>query len=489
MNSISLIFPHQLFEVNPCLIKGSKVVLVEEYLFFRQYKFHKQKLVLHRASMKAYEQNLRLKGFDVEYIDSTNDYCDVRKLIRELAKAGVEKIAYCNTIDNWLEKRIRESAQKNGVQLLQIDTPNFICTESYINEYFNQKKRYFLTTFYTDQRLRLNVLIDNKKPVGGQWTFDTENRKKMPETTLVPQLPSQEKNNFVVEAIEYINQHFQHNPGCTQNFIYPISHHSSKAWLKVFLEQRFAHYGIYQDAIIKGQNFLFHSILTPMLNIGLLQPAAVIDEAIEAAEKHHIPINSLEGFVRQILGWREYIRAIYIREGNKQRTTNYWNHQRKIPVSFYNATTGIEPIDDCIKRLNETGYNHHIERLMLLGNFMCLCEFHPDEIYQWFMEMYIDAYDWVMVPNVYGMSQFADGGLMSTKPYISSSNYILKMSNYKKGNWCEIFDALYWNFIYKNRSFFEQNPRMSVMTKQLDKSGDKLTRQLQVAEQYLDSLG
>jgi deoxyribodipyrimidine photolyase-related protein len=188
---------------------------------------------------------------------------------------------------------------------------------------------------------------------------------------------------------------------------------------------------------------LYHSVLTPMLNIGLLQPQQIISAALDFAAKNDVPLNSLEGFVRQIMGWREFIRIVYEREGCKQRTTNYWGFTRKIPACFYDGTTGIVPIDNVIKKVLQSGYNHHIERLMVLGNFMLLCEFDPKKVHQWFMEMYVDAYDWVMVPNVYGMTQFADGGLMTTKPYISGSNYLMKMSDYAKGSWQEIWDGLF----------------------------------------------
>ena len=204
---------------------------------------------------------------------------------------------------------------------------------------------------------------------------------------------------------------------------------------------------------------------------------------------NNIPVNSLEGFVRQVLGWREYIRAVYETQGVKQRTANYWQHTRPIPKALWEGSTGIEPIDDAIGRLLKTGYNHHIERLMILGNFMLLCEFDPNEVYRWFMEMYIDSYDWVMVPNVYGMSQYADGGLMSTKPYISGSSYVLKMSNYSKGNWCAVWDALFWRFIYKHKEKFAKNPRMSMMAVQVSKMDqDKLNQHLSIAENFLAGL-
>ena len=200
-------------------------------------------------------------------------------------------------------------------------------------------------------------------------------------------------------------------------------------------------------------------------------------------------MNSCEGFIRQIIGWREFIRGVYIAVGSKERVKNFWNFKRKIPSSFYSGDTGIEPIDDTIKKINESAYANHIERLMIIGNFMLLCEFDPDEVYRWFMEMFIDSYDWVMVPNVYGMSQFSDAGMMSTKPYISSSNYILKMSNYKKGDWCKIWDSLFWNFMDKQRDFFVKNPRMRMLISSFDKMEEtKKITLLETADNYLKSL-
>ena len=190
---------------------------------------------------------------------------------------------------------------------------------------------------------------------------------------------------------------------------------------------------------------------------------------MEYSDLNSIPLNSVEGFLRLLIGWREFIRGVYTVDGIKQRTRNYWGFTKAVPKSFYDGTTDIEPLDNTIFRCLKYGYVHHIERLMILGNIMMLSRFDPDSVYKWFMEYFIDAYDWVMVPNIYGMSQFADGGLMSTKPYISGSNYILKMSDYKKGKWSGIWDALYWEFINSNRDFFLNNPRMAMMISMYDK--------------------
>jgi len=259
--------------------------------------------------------------------------------------------------------------------------------------------------------------------------------------------------------------------------------------LNDFLKSRFRLFGDYEDAIAKDELIIYHSVLSPLLNSGLLIPEYVVEKSIKFAAQNKIPINVLEGIIRQIIGWREFIRVIYEKQGVNQRNSNYFTLKKKMPKVFHDATTGIEPVDSTIKKLHKHAYLHHIERLMVPGNFMLLCEVNPNDVYKWFMEMFIDAYDWVMVPNVYGMSQFADGGLMSTKPYISSSNYILKMSDYKKGIWYDIWDGLYGRFLSKNKKLFAQNPRMTMMIRLLEKMDQKkLSGHIKTAEEYLSKL-
>jgi deoxyribodipyrimidine photolyase-related protein len=290
-----------------------------------------------------------------------------------------------------------------------------------------------------------------------------------------------EANNFFEEAKEYTQRNFPNNIGSlNEGIIYPIGFKESKAWLQQFLEHRIMEFGDYEDAIVQKEILLNHSMLTPLLNVGMITPLKIIQNTLEFNMSKQVPINSLEGFVRQIIGWREFIRGVYVAKGREERTSNYWGFNRKIPKSFYDGSTGILPVDETIKKILKTGYCHHIERLMVLGNFMLLCEFDPNEVYRWFMEMFIDAYDWVMVPNVYGMSQFADGGMMSTKPYISASNYLIKMSDYPKGAWQEIWDALFWRFMNKQRNFFLKNPRLGMLIKiydQWDESKQKVIHQ------------
>jgi len=305
----------------------------------------------------------------------------------------------------------------------------------------------------------------------------------------VPSLPTVKRTPRSKQAIESVEDEFPGAPGSLDNLYYPTTHALAEKWLDTFLGERFIKFGPYEDAMAAGHNWLHHSVLTPMLNTGLLTPAQVIETALRFADKSNVPLNSLEGFVRQIIGWREFMRATYDDLGVPMRTTNHWKHKRNLPDSFYDGTTGIDPIDDAIHRILDTGYCHHIERLMILGGFMFLCEIKPDDIYAWFMEMFIDSYDWVMVPNVYAMSQHADGGAITTKPYFSGSNYVLKMSNYKKGEWSEIWDALFWRWIIRNSDALKGNPRWAMMVR----NGEKMTEEkrnahLKTAASYLKGL-
>ncbi|NWF90345.1 MAG: cryptochrome/photolyase family protein [Ignavibacteriaceae bacterium] len=491
MKSALLIFPHQLFEKHPAFEKNRIIYLVEESLFFKQYKFHKYKLAFHRASMKFYHDYLIQKNFKVNYIEANDESADIRKLLLTLNKNGINEIHFSDVADNWLEKRIRKTAVKAGLKVIEHPSPCFINTKDEIKKYFDERKKYFQTSFYIHQRKKINLLLNQDGlPAGGKWTYDSENRLKYPSNKKPPQIIFPLLNNNYIEAINYVNKNFHSNYGeFNQNYIYPTTFNESKIWFQQFLENRFREFGAYEDAIVANESVLHHSLLTPMLNVGLLTPNYILQETLTFAEKEKIPINSLEGFIRQIIGWREFIRAVYELRGSEQRTKNFWNFKKKIPERFWKGETGLKPLDITIKKVLDTGYCHHIERLMVLGNFMLLCEFDPDEVYRWFMELFIDAYDWVMVPNVYGMSQFADGGLIATKPYISGSNYLIKMSDYKKGDWQLIWDGLFWRFMDKHRSFFLSNTRLRGLINIFDKMDlDKKRKLLNAAEDYLQKL-
>lgn len=491
MNELSLVFPHQLFKNNPALAKDRPVYLVEETLFFSYQNFHKQKLVFHRASMKAYANYLNNSGFQVNYIEFDSELADTRALIKKLLQDGVKVFHFCELCDYYLQQRLEKKVVEKS-QLKPYESPQFLNSQDDLKHFFKPNKKVFrMAAFYKQERIKLGILLEGKdSPKGGKWSYDIENRKKYPKDKTPPPVQYPDPTAPYKEALDYVDKHFAANYGKVfDSPLYPINFEQAEAWLAQFLEQRFAGFGPYEDAIVKGNSVLHHSVLTPLLNSGLLTPKQVLDCALDYAGQNNIALNTVEGFVRQIIGWREFMRGMYGVKGVAMRTKNFWGFSRKIPESFYTGNTGIEPVDHIIKQVLNTAYCHHIERLMVLGNFMLLCEFDPDEVFRWFMELFIDGYDWVMVPNVYGMSQFADGGLFATKPYISSSNYIKKMSNFKSGEWEATWDGLFWHFMDKQRNFFSGNPRLAMLLSNFDKmEAQKRELHLNNAQEFLKNI-
>ncbi len=485
---ISLLFPHQLFKSHPATRKGRQVYLYEDPLFFTQYRFHKNKLILHRASMKYAASWLEQQKLEVTYV-TCGEAPDLSSLFKQLSGTGVKSIHLADPVDYLLERRLKRFARRHDMELKFYESPMFLLSREEVGEKLGARKDYFMASFYKKQRKGLDLLMDNDEPVGGKWSFDDENRKKLPKDHNPPEIYIPQQNEYVQEAIAYVEEHFSDNPGDTAHFCYPVTYYQAEKWLDDFLENRMGKFGDYEDAMSADHPFLYHSVLTPALNIGLLTPDQVLDTTLEWHRKKKYPLNSLEGFVRQIIGWREFMRGIYQQESVFERTNNHFNHDRKIPSSFWTGETGIPPLDDVIRKVITYGYAHHIERLMLMGNFMLLCEFDPDEVYRWFMELFIDAYDWVMVPNVYGMILYADGGLFTTKPYISGSNYVRKMSSYGKGEWSDIWDGLYWRFLHMHKKELRENGRMNMVMSLLERMEEgKLENHLKTADNYLSKL-
>jgi deoxyribodipyrimidine photolyase-related protein len=482
----ALIYPHQLFSPHPALQGCDLAVLVEDPLFFKQYDFHAQKLVFHRASMNAWASAANKDGHAVETVRA-DELSHTGDIARWLERRGIKQVRVVETCDDWLERRLEKALRRAKISCEIVPDPHVLTPRSVFESFGEGKRAWFFTDFYIEQRRRLRILVDEDgKPTGKKWSFDTENRRKLPQGLVIPTHPAFRESAVVTAAKASVASDFPKALGNASRFAYPTTHAEAQRGLEHFMEHHAASFGDYEDAISSRETFLFHSVLTPALNSGLLSPSDVIKAAL--ARKHTLPMNSLEGFLRQVIGWREYIRGVYLRLGRTQRTSNVWGHTRPMPRAFYDGTSGIEPVDTVIRRVREHAYCHHIERLMILGNFFLLCEIHPDAIYRWFMELFIDAYDWVMVPNVYGMSQYSDGGLITTKPYISGSAYVLRMSDFSRGPWCEIWDALYWRFIHKHADVFARIPRTGMITSQARKMGPRLDALCKVADRFLDRL-
>jgi len=488
MGTAAIIFPNQLFSARPVCAEAREVFLVEHSHFFRAFRFNKKKLVFHRASMKAYADELAKKGTLVHYVDEA-EFNRAGRLDRILRPFRPDALTVADPCDAALNREVREVAKRLGCELHVLESPQFMSDTASLDTFFKNRTHFSLARFYSAQRKRFGILMDDGKPVGGKWSFDAQNRRALPKNVIIPKLPKAKVSEYVEEAGEYVGARFGDNPGSVEGFFYPVTSREARRWLRRFLEKRLAQFGPYEDAISKDRPFLFHSLLSPLLNAGLLTPADVIVQTLKFSENHEVALNSLEGFIRQVLGWREFMRAVYLQIGAEQRRANFWGCQNALPGSCYTARTAMEPVDAVIRRVLDNAFAHHIERLMILGNFMLLCEIRPDEVFRWFMELFIDAYDWVMVPNVYGMSQYADGGRITTKPYVSSSNYVRKMSDFPRGAWCDIWDALFWRFVHKHQGIFARNRRMSIMVRQLQRMDqEKLKGHLGLAERYLATL-
>lgn len=422
-----LILPNQLFE-SKYIDKKYKILIWECPHFFTDYKYNKKKLILHRSSMKYYYDYLIKKGYDVTYktfqekLNDQEDYI----LYNPLNKLDLLKIP--------------------NVTIYNKPTPNLLLSTSLSNEYYNKTNKFFFNAFYMWSKQKLNILPGVKSQ-------DKMNRKvpKINEINRISQPYNHIKysslsNKYVEEACQYIERHFKNNYGNVNNFIFPITHKEAILWLDHFIKYKFQLFGDYQDYIDKTDNHMYHSLLSSLINIGLLNPYDIIYKINSV--QNNISLNSYEGFIRQLF-WREYQYYCYMQVDYTNE--NYFKNNKPLTKDWYNGTTNIPPVDDAIMEAFDTGYLHHIKRLMVIGNYMNLCQINPKEGFKWFMEFSCDSYVWVMCQNVYDMVFFVTNGKTSRRPYISSSNYILKMSNYKKDHWAYIWDKKYKGFIKANK--------------------------------------
>ena len=483
-----VILGNQLFPTERLPPTASTPVFMAEDLGLCTYvKHHQQKIVLFLAAMRAYADELMEAGYEVTY--HRLDVTDIRpyedKLAAAIMASGASSIEHFEIEDKPMERRIVRFAEDHDLRRIELSSPMFLSTRAEFEAFASGKSRLLMADFYKAQRRRLGVLIDDDaEPAGGRWSFDTENRKKLPRSVTPPEIVWANPTKHVDEVIDLVGREFADHPGDAAEFRWPTTREQARDWLDDFVTNRLELFGPYEDAISLRTTTVFHSVLSPCLNLGLLTPDEVIEKALARADE--IPLQSLEGFVRQLIGWREFVRGVYQEFGDRQDKSNFWSHEREMTATWYDGSTGIPPLDDAICAAQRLGWTHHIPRLMVLGNLMTLCEIRPASAHRWFMEMFVDSSEWVMGPNVYGMGLFSDGGIFATKPYICGSNYLLKMSDYGKGPWCDVVDGLYWRFIDKHREFFGGNPRLALMPRALDRlDGARRSRIFAAAEDFL----
>ena len=447
--------------------------MAEDYQLCTYEKHHKLKILLFLSAMRSYAENLKNNKFKIEYQKIENkefkdDY--LKKLKKIINSKNIKEVSSFEIEDKFFEKKITLFLKKENIKWNIVQTPMFLNSRNDFKNYLKKSKKPFMATFYKDVRKKSGILMgSDANPIGGKWSFDEDNRNKLPKNITIPKFPKIGETNNTKKLKPIIEKLFSDHPGNTDNFWFATEYEDVLKILNSFIKEKLNLFGDYEDAVNQQNNVLFHSTLSPYINLGLITPELVIKKVLEFHKKKKIRLNSLEGFIRQIIGWREFMRGIYQSYSNEMETRNFFKQNRKMKKSWYEGNTGLPPLDYSIKNAVDYGWSHHIERLMILSNIMNLCEIKPTIVYRWFMEMFVDSSDWVMVPNVYGMGLFSDGGIFATKPYICGSSYFMKMMDFKKGDWCNTMDGLYWRFINRNRNFFLKNPRLSMMVRIFDK--------------------
>lgn len=466
---------------------------------------HIQKVLGFFGAMRAFAEQLTQQHHQVIYIRLNDDHHLQRfdeNCLCLIQQHHFTKFEYQLPDEYRLDEHLKSFSSKLSISTQVHDSEHFYCTRNELKDLFSNRSSYLMENFYRHMRKKHKVLTDdNQKPLFGKWNFDEDNRKKLPRShqSITPFLFT----NDLSEIENEINKSGIKTIGTanSKQFFWPINREQSLQLLEFFVENCLKQFGTYQDAMATGEWTLYHSRLSFSMNIKLISPKEVVDKAIEHYFNHtdDISFHQLEGFVRQIIGWREYMRGIYWAEMPRYAALNYFEHQRKLPSWYWTGDTKMNCLKQSIKQSLQYAYAHHIQRLMITGNFALLAGVHPDHVDAWYLGIYIDAIEWVEITNTRGMSQFADGGIVGTKPYVSSAAYIHKMSNYcegchydknkKTGEGACPFNSLYWNFYHQHESKLSANPRIGMMYnvwRKMDK--DQQTSMIQQAEYYLENI-
>lgn len=472
IQSALVLYPNQLFAAD-LLPDVDLIYVVEEPLFFgvdQQFplSLHKQKLVLHRASMRRYvEEILWQNNLDVEYVELEDIELSTDILVRA-QKAGAELVYVFDPTDTRLESRLKNALDEvveTPFELRILPTPSFLLKHAEVRDYFAENSQHSFADFYQWQRERFNILIDKKyKPVGGKWSYEVDKPQALPADRLAPGFESFGSNKYVQEAKKWVDKRFIGNPGDAESFFWPTSHAEAELWLDDFIKNRLEQFSLYEDAFDSQSVLMYHSGISALLNTGLLTPAKTIQTALNANQKAPINLTSLEHFIRRILGWREYLRGMYV-AGLVQLPSA--DGQRTLAVQWWDGTTEIPPLDDVIKKLQQHAYATNTERMMIVANLMLLCNISPSEMYKWFSSLCIDTYDWSILPALQGVNRLDDLSGLVEKPYICSSSYVLLLSHYKKDIWCDIWDGLFWGYIENHKDELAKNPHTKVLVGQL----------------------
>ena len=445
-------------------------------------RHHKKKIAFLFSAMRHFAKELRALGWTVDYVKlgaPANRGSFSGQLADAIAEHRPERLLITEA-GEWRVSQMMEGWQAQfSIPVGILPDDRFLCSPAAFKDWAAGRKQLRMEYFYRDMRRQTGLLMDGDQPVGGKWNFDAENRKAVNVDLFMPQPKACPPDTITQEVLALVEARFSNHFGDLAPFWFAVTRANAEAAFATFVNQALPHFGDYQDAMLTGEPFLYHSVISQYLNCGLLDPLLICKQVEAAYRAGKAPLNAAEGYIRQIIGWREYVRGIYWLKMPGYERSNFFGHTRALPDFYWTAQTDMTCVKAAVTQTKEQAYAHHIQRLMLTGNFAMLAGIDPHALHQWYLSVYADAYEWVELPNTVGMSQFADGGLLASKPYAASGAYINRMSNYcgsccydvkqRTGPKACPFNALYWDFIARNRDKIGHNPRMAQMVRTYDK--------------------
>jgi deoxyribodipyrimidine photolyase-related protein len=442
---------------------------------------HRQRTVLFLSAMRHFALQLAGDGFRVRYIsldDPANTHAFDTELVRAIGKLSPGLVTVIKPGEHRVEKIISDACAGAGIPLDILTDDSFTCSLDAFDTWAQGRTNLVMEFFYRQRRRELNLLVTDGKPEGGRWNYDKENRHAFKSPPWIPAPYTPRPDRITEDVCQLVARKLPVAYGSLDHFRWPVDRGQARRALKKFIEERLPSFGTYEDALWSGEPILFHSALSSSLNLKLLSPRECVEAAVRAYEKGAATLNNVEGFVRQVIGWREFMRGVYYREGPDYTQRNGLGQTGKLPLFFWDADTEMTCLHYCIGEVIAYGYGHHIARLMVIGNFALIAGVHPRAVHEWFLGMYVDAVEWVTAPNVVGMSQHADHGVVATKPYAASGKYIKRMSNYcencrydvhkRTGNNACPFNTFYWDFLLRHQERFRRNQRMKLVLRNID---------------------
>ena len=463
--------------------KKDLILMMEVEEESRHVPSHKKRTVLFLSAMRHAAEALRKKGFRVQYVkisDPKNSQTFEGEIDRCIKALHPQKMQAIHPGEWRVLRKIQRAAKKNKLDLEIFEDKHFLVTPEEFRSWAQGRQELTMEYFYREQRKRFSVLMENKKPVGGAWNFDKENRKPFRgDVDSLPKPSSFPPDKITKEVMRAVDEKLADLPGNTEDFDWPVTAKDAQVALRNFVDHRLADFGSYQDAMVTGAPTMFHSLISCALNLKLLDPRDCIKVAEEAYHQNKASLASVEGFIRQILGWREFIRGVYWHEGEEYENRNELEEHGNLPTMYWSGDSDMLCMQTALQEVHAKAYGHHIQRLMVTGNFALIAGVDPKQVSDWYLGMYVDAIDWVTLPNTLGMAMHADGGVVGTKPYAASGQYIKRMSNYcsacsfdparRYGDDACPMTTFYWDFLLRHQNRFKKNRRMTLTLKHLDK--------------------